>query len=1633
MKTSMAWQAFRRSNQAATNVSSQDGDDSAGAEEDGFAGATSHEPEDMITELMDKSFHAGEALAEREHDVRQLSKQVKAAKATNQQLETEVARLTTSNEKLADDEGRWHSIARELQSRMEAFRKGETHMLFQDKVDEAEARLEVATDETRACRKRLFEVYGAISATGVQDKSNGGSGEDLDEQRQHATALDQLRRIKSATREMEDAVAAARDNNSAVELAKEQSQTREAQVRNRLQARVSELEEEIVARDANSQSEQSALRDVSAKQAHELRQALEEITLCRTACATAEATAQAGEDARCAAVEIATTIQAQLEGAQEDVKVAQEETQTVTGHLAEARAALETSQTEAKRRHEAQGVADNSVQQLSQRVVELETLLQGTRLQASQAEGDLADSSQKLTESTKVAHVYRGEVAEATTNLGELRSHADAQDRRLRESLQRVLSSPKGAAASRAATDAERVVHGTSVVIGQVEGLRTEFERLKVGAMAMKQEYADHAAGLGNELMRVTARASREHAALAHELRDELANTKQGAASAAEESAAQAEESRRELAGVYASAALAAQENAVHVSALRQKLERANVAVLTAQDNATDIEGLRRDLNMVNAELYGAHDEITRVNEARMAAEADARKSESARVGAEMAWEESRRQGARLTGDVRALQAQLSEARASATQLEAVIEEQRGALNMSSLKVNQREERAIAVERARDEGTPEAAVAATVGAPAPPPVVAAPVFRENGDTCADVLFGSPALANKGNAPTGGKEQASAIGNGVPPCCTGAEAEQLQAHAEAMELELRFTLESFQRQLSAMAREKVAIQKQVKTLTGQCTTLRKQVLHYKKVAEESEAQTEQDEVVELRARLVEAQRTLAETSQAMAAKTQETDSSRALANTLEHRMQEVDSDVLGLRKTLESTSQELSAKEREALSARALADTLEHRVHEVESEVLASSQKTSKATEEELASALTSASKLQSALSRVSELERVVRGLEGEKLHLNEATELLTSRASAKLLELQEVIRSQKEEKAIASQTFDEAEGARATLVMTLRDIAELVGCERSGEAAVYSLRIVDKITETKRQLATAEDVLEATAQALQRTAVEGEVAFGSGWSWITHGVTSLQRRMHVAESELPRRAVAQDDGGLRDTAQTVESAASAVGGCNGNTVMHEVALRQAKEEVETVEATLRKERLLMIAFRRWGHFYLALSNEALKERTKKKNQDRSQKGKLETTSSSMMEQTRTDTRRSRRRGGGREPLLLTSSEVRLMVEKEAETVARELTSAPTASLLALVDARKDMDDVAKKAKATLGVLYAQPPLAQHTNMATDGSMMSEIEQLPHEEGEAGNALSSPSRQMRASADIRVEAAGANLSEGALLELPTAPMVPIGQQESEAAQAADFAGVTRALNNAPPGRTTGPLVEDGVSKKERAEFLKRQREERKLNRKKGMQASSGSAGFRNRRTSAPATMTPAVVDAAAGPRTPPTLHGEADFYQASPKPAIEDKGASRSKRIPPPCMASTAGVSPKDAAPTGGGQQGGGPSPRSDLTPTGEAVPPLRVPPPRMFHPMAVPPPIAPPSATPSSHAPPSMHPSMAFNVNETVERALTEARRDAGFAERNAKFWRCRFRDLAVWAASFVILTYASDHGFEDC
>lgn len=44
-------------------------------------------------------------------------------KASNGDLEERVAKLVASNEKLADDEGRWYSLARELENQMDVIKK----------------------------------------------------------------------------------------------------------------------------------------------------------------------------------------------------------------------------------------------------------------------------------------------------------------------------------------------------------------------------------------------------------------------------------------------------------------------------------------------------------------------------------------------------------------------------------------------------------------------------------------------------------------------------------------------------------------------------------------------------------------------------------------------------------------------------------------------------------------------------------------------------------------------------------------------------------------------------------------------------------------------------------------------------------------------------------------------------------------------------------------------------------------------------------------------------------------------------------------------------------------------------------------------------------------------------------------------------------------------------------------------------------------------------------------------------------------------------------------------------------------------------------------------------------------------
>lgn len=145
-------------------------------------------------------------------------------------------------------------------------------------------------------------------------------------------------------------------------------------------------------------------------------------------------------------------------------------------------------------------------------------------------------------------------------------------------------------------------------------------------------------------------------------------------------------------------------------------------------------------------------------------------------------------------------------------------------------------------------------------------------------------------------------------------------------------------------------------------------------------------------------------------------------------------------VAGAEENLLVKSQELVTKAQEAMSAKALASTLEQRVQETESEVLKLNE-TCRSTAEELSSALTNASELQSAVSKVSELESVIVDLEGDKRHQGEVAAALT----CELGELKEVVSSLQEEKAGILQAVQQAEQGHAALVVQLGDIANLVG------------------------------------------------------------------------------------------------------------------------------------------------------------------------------------------------------------------------------------------------------------------------------------------------------------------------------------------------------------------------------------------------------------------------------------------------------------------------------------------------------------------------------------------------------------------------------------------------------------
>ncbi|CAM9470002.1 unnamed protein product [Sphacelaria rigidula] len=619
----------------------------------------------------------------------------------------------------------------------------------------------------------------------------------------------------------------------------------------------------------------------------------------------------------------------------------------------------------------------------------------------------------------------------------------------------------------------------------------------------------------------------------------------------------------------------------------------------------------------------------------------------------------------------------------------------------------------------------------------------------------------------------------------------------------MELELRYTLESFEGQLSAMAREKVALQKQVKELTGQCGTVRKQVSHYRKLAKESEAQVEQVSgdlfVASIGAHKITQHRSGANVLLTRDGRMQLCDAEAAVENlritngnltskiekleasagqealwrqskvwllalpvsNIAHRNQAckyncgfvfltklrclvlstsatlarpfffhhfraasqlsaisealsyffdnldngrtvltrprvscvllyyTQDELLALRARLAGADEresvratELAAKSEEVLAARAHHATLTSKTEELESELRAlHDHAASVATE--LARALSRAKELESAAARVPELEVAVAALADEKTQTVSSIRGEAEQAQAKVKELGIVVRSLQEDKERALHKAQQADREREGVMAQLGSISTSLGCALCDGNDSTAARVMEEIRILMTRLEASENVIQDAVHVLKQTsAKEGGPAEDS--SWIISGITDLQGRLRVAEMKVSERRCTRGAGTTGRGARAV-GLRSQRGQCNGV----QVALQEAQEEIYRLTDTLRKERLMMMVFRRWGHFYLALSNQALRKRTRERNQVRNQRHTPPQTSPG--ERTGSD-------GAppvsfkNHERVRLSSQDIQVMVEKEVETVSRELAEEPSLALLDLTEARSDMDEMAMRAQ-----------------------------------------------------------------------------------------------------------------------------------------------------------------------------------------------------------------------------------------------------------------------------------------------------------------------------------------------------
>lgn len=240
--------------------------------------------------------------------------------------------------------------------------------------------------------------------------------------------------LRCVLQDIKSALSICRDERDAAELNSREVQAHEAQITRDLEVQLSELQQELAARDAV----QDELRIAASEHMKELQQAQENVARLDQACSVAEATTKVAQESRIVAVEDVLAAEVRLERMEHDLRLAEEEKQSASTHLAEVKIVLEQSQEDLQRSRQAQTLAEGNHHQASDQLVVLERLVEESQSHNIQLASDYDASVQQVAELARTTEALQEEVNTAGARVAELEADATVQREALRESAERL-------------------------------------------------------------------------------------------------------------------------------------------------------------------------------------------------------------------------------------------------------------------------------------------------------------------------------------------------------------------------------------------------------------------------------------------------------------------------------------------------------------------------------------------------------------------------------------------------------------------------------------------------------------------------------------------------------------------------------------------------------------------------------------------------------------------------------------------------------------------------------------------------------------------------------------------------------------------------------------------------------------------------------------------------------------------------------------------------------------------------------------------------------------------------------------------------------------------------------------------